>query len=171
MPHVGLADLVRTVPSGAFGMLPKPQRRSLNVALLREEASEGDLDPRAVGTGLTTLLGAVAGDGPLLLAVDDAQWLDPASAGALAFALRRLEERPVAMLAAVRAGEGDGGRGGAFAAVGASLRHDGRQRLGRAGSSSQSPRLKAELPKPEGCERMNLKKARCLGCPQSLPNN
>jgi hypothetical protein len=129
MAHVGLADLVRAVPDEMFGTLPQPQRRSLAVALLRQEAGEGDLDPRAVGTGLTTLLGAVAGDGRLMLAVDDAQWLDPASAGALAFALRRLGERRVAMLAAIRVGEPGSGRGGAFAAVESALGHAVRQRL------------------------------------------
>ena len=129
LPYVGLADLVRSVPDELFGRLPQPQRRSLAVALLREEAGEGDLDPRAVGTGLITLLGAVAGDGQLMLAVDDAQWLDPASAGALAFALRRLEERRVAILAAIRVGEPGGGHGGAFAEVESALGQAGRQRL------------------------------------------
>jgi DNA-binding CsgD family transcriptional regulator len=102
LPHVGLTDLLRPVPAAIFGHLPAPQRRPLEVALLREEAGEGDLDPRAVGTGLTALLTAVAETGPLLLAVDDAQWLDPASARALAFALRRLGGEPVRLVAAVR---------------------------------------------------------------------
>src|SRR5215475_10384524 len=35
LPHVGLADLLRTVPDEAFGDLPGPQRRALDVALLR----------------------------------------------------------------------------------------------------------------------------------------
>jgi len=73
LPHVGLTDLLRPVPVATFGRLPAPQRRPLEVALLREEAGEGDLDPRAVGTGLTALLAAVAETGPLLLAADDAQ--------------------------------------------------------------------------------------------------
>ncbi len=93
LAHVGLADLLRGVPDDAFARLPPPQRRALGVALLREEAGGIDLDPRAVGTGLTALLRLVAGAGPLMLAVDDAQWLDPASARALAFALRRLDDR------------------------------------------------------------------------------
>jgi DNA-binding CsgD family transcriptional regulator len=101
LPHVGLSDLLRPVPAGAFECLPGPQRRALEVALLREEAGEGDLEPRAVGTGLTALLAALAEAGRLLLAVDDAQWLDPASARALAFALRRLDGR-ARLVAAVR---------------------------------------------------------------------
>ena len=102
LPHVGMADLLRSVPDEAFEGLPPPQRRPLEVALLREEAGEGDLEPRSVGTGLTALLGALAQRQPLMLAVDDAQWLDPASARALAFALRRLGGYPVRLLAAVR---------------------------------------------------------------------
>ena len=90
LSHVALADLLRGVPDDAFARLPAPQRRALGVALLREEAGGIDLDPRAVGTGLTALLGLIGSDGPLMLAVDDAQWLDPASARAFGFALRRL---------------------------------------------------------------------------------
>ncbi|MGE5133788.1 MAG: AAA family ATPase [Gemmatimonadota bacterium] len=108
LSYAGLADLLRPVPDGEFGQLPAPQRRPLAVALLREEAGEGNLDPRAVGTGLTGLLGALAGTGPLLLAIDDFQWLDPASARAVAFALRRLGDRPVRLLTALRVGEDAG---------------------------------------------------------------
>lgn len=93
LPHVGLADLLRPVPDEAFGKLTPPLRRALRVALLQEEAGAGDLEPRAVGTGLAALLEVVTEDGPLLLAVDDAQWLDLASARSLAFALRRLGSR------------------------------------------------------------------------------
>jgi hypothetical protein len=64
LPHVGLTDLLRPVPAATFGCIPAPQRRPLAVALLREEAGESDLDPRAVGTGLTALLTAVAETGP-----------------------------------------------------------------------------------------------------------
>jgi len=129
LPHVGLADLLRPVSDEAFAKLPPPQRRALRVALLREEAGAGDLDPRAVGTGLAALLGLVAQDGPLLLAVDDAQWLDPASARSLAFALRRLDGRPVAALAAIRIEGPASQRGGAFAVVESSLDPQARQRL------------------------------------------
>lgn len=110
LPHVALADLLRPVPDDAIETLPAPQRRALLVALLRAEPGEGDLDPRAVGTGLTELLGQLAAASPLLLAVDDAQWLDPASARVLAFALRRRGDAPVAVLAAVRTSEPGGHR-------------------------------------------------------------
>ena len=121
LPHVGLADLLRSIPDDAFARLPAPQRRALGVALLREEAGGIDLDPRAVGTGLTALLRLVAGDGPLMLAVDDAQWLDPASARALAFALRRLDDTELRLVAAVRTEGPAGQRTGGFPAVESAL--------------------------------------------------
>jgi hypothetical protein len=102
LSYAALADLLAAVPDADFGRLPPPQQRALRVALLPEDAPDGELDPRAVGTGLTGLLGQLSAAGPLLLAVDDAQWLDPASARALLFALRRLADRHVRMLATVR---------------------------------------------------------------------
>ncbi len=123
LPHVALTDLLRPVPDEALGPLPVPQRRALEAALLRAEPGDSDVDPRAVGTALTALLDRMAAGGPLMLAVDDAQWLDPASARVLAFALRRLENRPLAVLAAVRVAE-PGRRGGGFAPVESALSGD-----------------------------------------------
>ena len=102
LPHLGLADLLRSVSDEPFARLPPLQRRPIEVALLREEAGEGDLEPRSVGTALTALLGVLAHRQPLMLAVDDAQWLDPASARSVAFALRRLDSLPLRLLVAVR---------------------------------------------------------------------
>ncbi len=129
MPHVALADLLRPVPDEVLARLPVPQQRALKVALLRAEAGEGDLEPRAVGTAVTSLLELVAEDGPLVLAADDAQWLDPASARALAFALRRLAGRQVAVMAAVRT-EGPGtGRARAIVAIETALSPGAPRRL------------------------------------------
>ena len=102
LSNVGLTDLLRNVPDEAFSNLPPPQRRPLEVATLRQDAGDGDLEPRAVGTALTALLAGIAGRGSLLLAVDDAQWLDAASARALAFALHRQDRGDVRLLAAFR---------------------------------------------------------------------
>ena len=103
LPLVGLADLLQPLPEATYLQLPAPQRRALMVALLREEAGADDLDARAVGTGLTALLGTLARDRPLLIAVDDAQWLDLASARAMAFALRRIGGSQLQLAAAIRA--------------------------------------------------------------------
>ena len=121
LPNVGLTDLLRGVPDEAFARLPAPQRRPLEVATLREEAGEGELEPRAVGTALTALLADLARNAPVLLAVDDAQWLDPASARATGFALHRQEGQDVRLLAAVRVERGAGRRPEASAGIESTL--------------------------------------------------
>jgi hypothetical protein len=81
-------------------LLPGPQREALGVAfgLRAGEAPDRFL----VGLGVLSLLSEVAGDRPLLCVVDDAHWLDRASAQALAFAARRLLAEPVALIFAAR---------------------------------------------------------------------
>src|SRR5438067_10732286 len=60
------------------------------------------LDPRTFSVVLMSMLAHVAGRGPVLIAVDDLQWLDAPTAPALAFAARRLDREPVGLLATVR---------------------------------------------------------------------
>ncbi|GAB3321829.1 LuxR family transcriptional regulator [Geodermatophilus aquaeductus] len=55
-----------------------------------------------VAAGTLSLLAAAAASGPLLVLVDDLQWVDPESAGALLFAARRMHGDRVAVLAARR---------------------------------------------------------------------
>lgn len=86
-----LADLLASVGDDVLGDLPNPQRLALEVALLRTSPPEGAPDPRAVATALLAVLHRLADTGRLLVAIDDAQWLDAASAAALAFAFRRLD--------------------------------------------------------------------------------
>jgi DNA-binding CsgD family transcriptional regulator/DNA-binding MarR family transcriptional regulator len=76
--------------------LPEPHRDALTAAFGLRSASAPD--PFMVGAGLTSLLSDVANEGPLLCVLDDAQWLDQASARALAFAARRIDGERVAML-------------------------------------------------------------------------
>ncbi len=79
--------------------LPGPQARALGAALGRDA---GPADPFLVGAALVSLLATVARDEPILLLVDDAQWVDAATARALTFALRRVGAHRVALLAAMR---------------------------------------------------------------------
>ncbi|MDD7931235.1 AAA family ATPase [Actinomycetospora straminea] len=59
-------------------------------------------DPLAVGADLLGALGAVPGEDPVLVVLDDLQWADPASVRALVFALRRLRHDRVLVLAGLR---------------------------------------------------------------------
>ncbi len=80
--------------------LPGPQRDALGVAFgLRAGAAP---DRFLVGLAALNLLSDVAEQQPLLCAIDDAQWLDRASAQALAFVARRLLAEPVALVVATR---------------------------------------------------------------------
>src|SRR3954464_10939442 len=90
-----LIDLLDRVGSGELIGLPPPQRQALEVALLRAESTGTTPDAQAVGVGFLNALRSLAGRQTILVAVDDIQWLDAASADALAFAARRLESEPV----------------------------------------------------------------------------
>jgi DNA-binding CsgD family transcriptional regulator len=70
------------------------------------------VDPIAMGSALVALLGVVAERAPLLVVIDDAQWIDPSSGIALSFAARRLADEPVAFVLAAREGEPVPGEGG-----------------------------------------------------------
>jgi DNA-binding CsgD family transcriptional regulator len=65
----------------------------------------GEADPFLAYSGMLHLLAAASEESPVLCVVDDAHWLDQASAQALTFAARRLEADSVAVLLAVRQGE------------------------------------------------------------------
>ncbi len=81
--------------------LPAPQRTALEVALLRREPDRAPPEPHAIGLALRHVMAAHA---PILVAVDDVQWLDGPSADALAFAARRLTGEPVGYLLSRRPG-------------------------------------------------------------------
>ena len=102
LAFAGIADLLHDVLDQVLGELPPPQRRALAIALLVEDPDGAPPDDRAVGAAFLAALRMVAADGPVLLAVDDVQWLDGASERALEFALRRLVDEPLAVLGTIR---------------------------------------------------------------------
>jgi DNA-binding CsgD family transcriptional regulator len=105
LAHAGLGDLFENVLESVLPTLPAPRRRALQVALLVEEAADGS-DPRTLGVAVRNALEVLVSERPVVLAVDDVQWLDPSSAEALAFALRRMREQSILLLLARRVGEG-----------------------------------------------------------------
>ena len=96
----GLADLLR-VEAERFSALPSPQAKALAQALSLEPG-EGDTDAAALAAGVLNTVVSAAAAAPVLIAVDDAQWLDPETERLLAFILRRLTNERVGLLATVR---------------------------------------------------------------------
>jgi DNA-binding NarL/FixJ family response regulator len=92
LSYAALTDLIGEAFDELHTALPAPQERALAAALLRSEGDE-PADARTTATALVGVLTVLAADTPLVVAVDDVQWLDPASAQALAFAARRLPPR------------------------------------------------------------------------------
>src|SRR6266498_3034687 len=100
LAHVGLGDLFADVLADVASLISTPRRRALEITLLREEAADRPVDRRALGVGVHDMVELLSNKRPVLLAVDDVQWLDASSSSALAFALRRLAACPVLVLLA-----------------------------------------------------------------------
>ncbi len=83
-----------------LGRIPAPQHDALQTAF--GVAAGPPPDRFLVGLAVLSLLSEVAGERPLICLIDDAQWLDQASAQALGFAARRLVADPVGMVFAAR---------------------------------------------------------------------
>jgi DNA-binding CsgD family transcriptional regulator len=98
----GLGDLLEAADDDALARLPAPQQRALRVALLREVPEGRPPDPGTVAVALLNALRGLSQGGPVLIAVDDVQWLDGPSALALGFAIRRLRDEPIGVLLARR---------------------------------------------------------------------
>jgi len=107
LPFAGLHLLLRPVLD-RISALPDVQAEALRGALGLAKA--GPADRFLVGLAVLSLLAELAADQPLLCVVDDAQWLDRASADALLFAARRLDTESIVLLLCARTG--------AFAAAG-----------------------------------------------------
>jgi DNA-binding CsgD family transcriptional regulator len=106
LAFAGLIDLLELVPPTALAALPVAQAAALEVALRR--APPGRVRVDTLGTSLATLaaIRELAAQGPILIAIDDVQWLDGATARALGFALRRLTTEQVGVVVSLRATEG-----------------------------------------------------------------
>jgi len=100
----GIGDLLEPVIDLALEPLSTAQRRALSRALVLDDDDGPSPDPHAIGLALLNALRSLSETRPLLVAIDDAQWLDAASAAGLAYAVRRLHAERVGVLLSRRSG-------------------------------------------------------------------
>ena len=105
LSFAALGDLLADV-ADVLTELPSPQRHALEVALLLSEPGGAAPDQRAVAAGLLSAMRALSGRGPLVVAIDDVQWLDATSARLLEFVLRRVQTEQIGTLLSWRSGGG-----------------------------------------------------------------
>ena len=101
----GLTDLLETA-TGLISSLPSPQRRALEIALLSaEDDSTYPADHRTLAMAVLSLIRLLSEKGPVIVAVDDVQWLDAPTLQVLEFIVRRLGDAPVGILLSLRTEE------------------------------------------------------------------
>jgi DNA-binding CsgD family transcriptional regulator len=100
----GIGDLLDPVLEEALAPLSAAQHRALSRALVLTDDDGPPPDPHAIGVALLSSVRALAAEQPVVVAVDDVQWLDPASAGGLSYAARRLRSEHVGLLLSRRSG-------------------------------------------------------------------
>jgi DNA-binding CsgD family transcriptional regulator len=103
LPYAALGEAVTPVLD-RLDRLPAPQAEALETALALGTSQEAARDRFAVCAAFLGLLTEAAREQPLLVLVDDAQWLDSSSDECFAYAARRLKSSRVALVAAARKG-------------------------------------------------------------------
>jgi DNA-binding CsgD family transcriptional regulator len=106
LAYAALADLLSDVDESIWADLPAPQQQSLDAALLRRRGQGAPSDARAVAAAFVSVLDRLAANsaGPVLVAIDDVQWIDVSSANAVGFATRRLP-RGVGLICTTRSAD------------------------------------------------------------------
>jgi DNA-binding CsgD family transcriptional regulator len=102
----GIGDLFESLGDDTLEQLPDPQRKALSAALLRSSPPPEGVDERSLAASVLSVLRKLSAERPVVVAIDDAQWLDSASARALAFAARRVGPERVGLLVTVRSPDG-----------------------------------------------------------------
>jgi DNA-binding CsgD family transcriptional regulator len=93
LAYAAVADLLQDVEPEVLAGLPELQRVAVDRVLLRTGTDGPPTDQRVTGSAVAAVVTAMAARQPILLAIDDVQWLDVSSQAALAFAARRLTGR------------------------------------------------------------------------------
>jgi tetratricopeptide (TPR) repeat protein len=110
LPFVTLQDLLEGVVDEVSDELPGPQQHALRSAVFTEESGPSP-DQRTVSVGVLNAVRLLASNARLLVAIDDVQWADTASASVLSFALRRLDSDRIRVFMTLRLEEGLEGSG------------------------------------------------------------
>jgi DNA-binding CsgD family transcriptional regulator len=117
LSYAALGDLLEPILEEALPTVPEPQRQALEVALLRSPRSGARADQRAVCLAVLGCLRSVASTSPVVVAVDDVQWMDPPSFRVLQFVVRRLKDEQVGLMTAARGARVDDDPLGVVSAV------------------------------------------------------
>ena len=107
LSYAALGDLLEVILEEALPTVPEPQRLALEVALLRSPRSGARADQRAVSLAVLGCLRSVASTSPVVVAVDDVQWMDIPSVRVLQFVVRRLKDEQVGLMTAARGARAD----------------------------------------------------------------
>ena len=105
LPFAALGEVAEPLVD-RIGELPPPQAEAMRAALALSSGPDSPRDRFAVCVGFLSLLRTAAEQEPLLLLLDDAQWLDQPSAECIGYAARRLDGYAIGLFAARRSGEG-----------------------------------------------------------------
>ncbi len=97
-----VGDLFAPVLHETLPLLVPVQRRALEIAFLLRQQDGPPPEGRLLAAALLAIVRILAAERPLIVAIDDVQWIDASSAEILGFVLRRLEAQPVGALATVR---------------------------------------------------------------------
>src|SRR5215475_4450690 len=104
LSYVGLIELFTGLPDEVIEALPSPQAKVIRMILRREEP-EGQFDRLSLYLAVAATVRSLAALGPVLIAIDDGQWLDHPSARTLVFVVRRLAGTATRIAIVRRTGE------------------------------------------------------------------
>ncbi|HEY6650038.1 MAG TPA: AAA family ATPase, partial [Mycobacterium sp.] len=93
LAYAAVADLLHDIDTTALAGLPEVQRLAVDRVLLRASSEDHTTDHRVVAAAFAAVFDRLAADSPVLIAIDDLQWLDRSSKDVVAFAARRFKGR------------------------------------------------------------------------------
>ncbi|MBV8928067.1 MAG: AAA family ATPase, partial [Mycobacteriaceae bacterium] len=101
LSYAALSDMLATVDEGLLAQLPMPQRHAIDRIMLRASSDQAPTESRVVAAAFLSVVEGLAKESPVLIAIDDLQWMDASSQRVLAFAARRFSGR-IALLCTIR---------------------------------------------------------------------